>query len=109
MSFLFREALYRPLFTLLIFLYNLLPGHDLGLAIIVMTIAIRLLISPLSIRASRSQQEIAKLTPQINELRARHKDNPAEQSQAIMGLYKEHKVNPFAGCLPILIQLPIII
>jgi len=108
MSALFHEILYRPLFNLLVFLYNFLPGHDLGFAIIVLTIMIRVLFIPLSLKAQRSSRDMARIQPKIQELQAKFKDDKQALAQATMSLYKEHKVNPLSGCLPILIQLPVI-
>lgn len=108
MSALFHTILYRPLFNLLIGITNVLPTHDLGLAIIVMTILIRLLFVPLSIKSLLSQRALAVVQPKIKDLQDKHKDDKQALAQATMALYKEHKVNPLGGCLPILIQLPII-
>lgn len=109
MTALFHEALYRPLFNLLIFLYNVLPGADFGLAIVALTILVRLLFSPLSLKASRSQRTLAVLNPELAAIKEKFKGDQTAQSQAIMALYKERGINPFSGCLPILIQLPILI
>jgi len=109
MKELFNELLSRPLFNLLIFLYNTIPGHDFGAAIIVLTILIRLVFSPLSIRAQRAQRALSALNPKMQEIKEKYKNDQAAQSTAMLQLYKEHKVNPLTGCLPILIQLPILI
>ncbi|OGN29791.1 MAG: hypothetical protein A3A33_00660 [Candidatus Yanofskybacteria bacterium RIFCSPLOWO2_01_FULL_49_25] len=108
MTYLFHEIFYRPLFNLLIGLYNHLPNHDLGLAIIVLTLIIRLIFFPLSVKAQVSQRKIAQLQPKLQELQAKHKGDKQKFAQESMALYKEYKVNPFSGCLPILIQLPVI-
>ncbi|MEK9158368.1 MAG: YidC/Oxa1 family membrane protein insertase [Patescibacteria group bacterium] len=86
-----------------------MPAHDLGLAIIVLTVIIRLLFFPLSIKSQRSQKALNAISPHIQALKEKHKDNQAAQGEAMMKLYKEHNINPIAGCLPILIQLPILI
>jgi len=104
----FNQTLYRPLFNGLIWLYNIIPGHDLGIAIIVLTILIRLVLYPFSQKAIRSQKSMAKLQPEIQEIRKKYKDKQ-EQAKATMDLYKKHKINPISGCLPILIQFPILI
>lgn len=91
------------------FLYNIIPGHDFGLAIIALTVAIRLLFFPLSVRTIRSQRALSKINPKIKEIKEKFKNDTQAQSAAIMNLYKEHKVNPLTGCLPLLIQLPILI
>lgn len=105
---LYHELLFRPLLNALIAIYNNLPVADMGLAIIVLTLAVRFLLYPLSKKAIRSQFELKKLQPQIAETQKKYKDKQ-EQAKAMMALYQEHKINPFSGCLPILIQLPILI
>lgn len=91
------------------FLYNVIPGHDFGLAIIALTIVIRLVFFPLSVRTIRSQRALSKINPKLKAVKEKFKNDAQAQSAAIMGLYKEHNVNPLAGCLPLLIQLPILI
>lgn len=108
MSAFFHELLYRPLFNLLIGYYNVVPSHDLGLAIVMLTITIRVLFIPLSIKSLKSQRELAQLQPKLQEIQTKHKEDKQALGQATMALYKEHKVNPLGGCLPILIQLPVI-
>jgi YidC/Oxa1 family membrane protein insertase len=105
---LFNQLLYYPLFNALIWLYNVIPGQDLGIAIIVLTALIRLILYPLSQKAIRSQKAMTKLQPEIKEIRKKYKDKE-EQAKAMMNLYQKYKINPFSGCLPILIQLPILI
>lgn len=105
----FTEFLYRPLFNLLVFLYNTVSFSDVGLAIVILTVLIRLALWPLSQKAIRSQKSLQDLQPRVKEIQAKHKDNKALQSQELMALYKENKVNPFSGCLPIIVQFPILI
>lgn len=107
-SFIFNEILYRPLFNGLVFLYNNLPGHDFGIAIIILTILIRILFYPLFQKSIKAQKEMADLQPKIKEVQEKYKKDKEKQARAVMELYKEHKVNPLSGCLPILIQLPIL-
>ena len=104
----FNESLYRPLFNILVWFYNIIPGNDLGIAIIILTILIRFILYPLSKKAIQSQKAINELQPKIKEIQRKYK-NKEEQAKEMMGLYKKHKVNPMAGCLPILIQLPLLI
>lgn len=108
MGFLFNEILVRPIFNLLIFLYDVLPGGDLGVAIVLVTLIIRLLLVPLSIKMLVSQQQMAQLQPKLQELQAKYKGDQAKIGEATLALYKEHNVNPFSGCLPLIIQLPVI-
>lgn len=80
-----------------------------GVAIIIITILIRLLFWPLTAKAADSSRKMAKLQGPIKELREKYKDNPRKLNEEMMLLWKKHKVNPLAGCLPILIQIPIFI
>lgn len=93
----------------MVFLQSVIPGGDLGLTIIVLTVTIRALFAPLSLKTIKSQQSLKELAPKIEEVKAKFKNDTAAQSAAILKLYKENNVNPLAGCLPLLIQLPILI
>lgn len=104
----FHLILYRPLFNLLVGIYNTLPNHDLALAIILLTILVKVVLSPLSIKMMKSQKSISAIQPKLRELQDKHKDDKSAFAQASMALYKEHNVSPLGGCLPLLIQLPII-
>lgn len=108
MSLIFNEILYKPIFNFLIFIYNVLPGGDFGVAIIVLTLLVRILFMPLSIKALRSQKSMTRLQPKLKEIQEKFKNDKAAQAQATMALYKEFKVNPLAGCLPLLVQLPVL-
>ncbi|MBU0721892.1 YidC/Oxa1 family membrane protein insertase [Patescibacteria group bacterium] len=106
MSQLFNVVFYQPILNLLVFLYNIVPGHDIGLAIIIMTIIIKLILFPLSKQSIKSQKVLQELQPKINEIKKKYADKKEEQGRAMMELYKQEKVNPFSSCLPLLIQLP---
>ena len=104
----FNEILYRPLFNALVFLYNIIPGHDFGIAIILLTILIRVILFPLSYKSIKSRQTMSVLQPEIKKIQQKYKSKE-EQSRELMKLYKEQKVNPLSGCLPLLIQFPVLI
>jgi YidC/Oxa1 family membrane protein insertase len=106
MSEIFNLIFYRPILNLLVFLYNIVPGHDIGLAIIIMTVIIKLILLPLSKQSIKSQKSLQGLQPKIDEIKKKYADNKEEQGRAMMQLYKQEKVNPFSSCLPLLIQLP---
>lgn len=93
----------------MVYLQGIIPGGDLGLTIIVLTIVIRTLFAPLSLKTIKSQQLLKELTPEIEEVKQKFKGDKTAQSAAILKLYKDNNVNPLAGCLPLLIQLPILI
>lgn len=106
---LFNLFLYQPLFNLLVFLYNILPFHDIGLAIIILTVIIKLILHPFSTQSLKSQRALQKLQPQLEELKKKYKEQKERLASEMMLLYKKEKVNPFSSCLPLLIQLPFLI
>ncbi|MEK7193751.1 MAG: YidC/Oxa1 family membrane protein insertase [Patescibacteria group bacterium] len=108
-STLFNEILYRPLLNALVFLYNTISFGDLGVAIILLTILIRLILFPLFYKGAKDQAIIQRLAPKIKEIQKNHKEDKQKQATAMMELYKQHKVNPLSGFLLLLIQLPILI
>lgn len=83
--------------------------QDLGVAIILLTVLIKLILWPLSRKSIQSQKALQELQPKIEELKAQYKDKQQEMGKALMDLYKQHKVNPFSSCLPLLLQLPFFI
>ena len=95
----------RPFFLALHFFDGLLGNY--GLAIMVVTLAIKLVLFPLNNRAFASMAKMRAVAPRMQEIRERNKDNPQAQQQAMMELYRKEKINPLAGCLPILPQIPI--
>ena len=104
----FHEVLYRPLFNGLILIYNYLPIHDLGLAMILLTVIVRLILYPLVTKQFRSQKAMSALQPKLQEIKKKY-PNREEQTKKTMELYKEEGVHPASGCLPLLIQLPVLI
>ncbi len=105
----YNDVIYRPLLNLLVFFYNIIPGHDIGVVIILLTILIRLVLAPSFSRSIKSQRAMNDLQPKLNAVREKYKDDKEGQAKAMMELYKENKINPFASCLPLVIQLPILI
>jgi YidC/Oxa1 family membrane protein insertase len=108
-----NQFLVWPILNILIAFYKLfetlhVPGA-FGFAIILLTVAIRLLLYPLMHAQLQSARKMANLKPHLDELSKRHKDNKQALQQAQLALYKEHGINPAAGCLPMLIQFPVLI
>ena len=103
----FNIILYQPLFNLLVLLY--VTFQDLGVAIILMTIIIRVILYPLFYKSFKNQTLMQKIQPEVQKIQHDHKDNREKQAQALMELYRQHKVSPFSGFLLILVQLPILI
>ncbi|MBU0546826.1 MAG: YidC/Oxa1 family membrane protein insertase [Patescibacteria group bacterium] len=108
-SQIFNLFLYQPLFNALIFLYQFLPGRDFGIAIIVLTSIIRIILAPLMMKSLKSQKLMTTIQPEIKELQQKYKDNPKKQTEEIMAVYKNNNINPLDGLVLLLIQLPILI
>ncbi|MSR73677.1 MAG: membrane protein insertase YidC [Candidatus Pacebacteria bacterium] len=109
MTNLFHQLLIDPLLKLLVFLYEYITFHDLGVAIILLTVIVRLVLYPLFYKSLKQQHVLKKIQPHIQNIQAKHKDNRAEQGKALMALYKEHGVNPLMSLGLIFVQLPILI
>ena len=107
-TYYFTLIFYQPLFNGLLWIYALLPYRDLGLAIVVFCFSLRLLLAPLFIKGQNAQKKMALLQPEMKKIQDQHKGNKEAQGRAMMELYAKHRTNPFSGCLPILIQLPIL-
>lgn len=83
--------------------------NDYGISIIIFTLLTKLLLMPFTIKQLRSTKQMSALQPKMKEIQEKYKDNKEKQNQMLMDLYKEHKYNPLSGCLPLIIQFPIII
>lgn len=106
---LFHTIIYVPLYNGLVWLVDVLPGHDMGLAVILLTVAVRVVLIPLSRRAVQTQLVMKELTPDIEALKEKHKDDREAQGKAIFALYRERGVHPFAGLGLVLLQFPVLI
>jgi YidC/Oxa1 family membrane protein insertase len=95
------------LLRLLNLLYKAIPNY--GLAIIILSAATKLIFAPLTQSSLRSAKAMHRLQPLVNDIRERYKNDPAKMNTAMMALYKENKVNPLGGCLPMLLQLPVFV
>jgi YidC/Oxa1 family membrane protein insertase len=104
-----NAAIYDPLYNILIAFVALVPTHDVGLAIIFLTIAVKFALFPLTKNASIAQRAMKEIEPEMKALREKYADNKEELSRRLILFYKEKKVSPFSGCLPMLIQIPIVI
>jgi YidC/Oxa1 family membrane protein insertase len=104
----FTTIFYQPILNLLVWIYNFLPGHDIGLAVIILTIIIKAVFWPLSGKAVKSQRAMQLLQPKIDALKQKYPkpEDREAMTKEMMALYKEEKINPFSSCLPLLIQLP---
>jgi len=107
------EEAFSPLISVfesvLVFIHKDFVGGSWGLAIVGLTVVIRGALVPLTLKQFRSMQELQRLAPELKALQEKYKDDKQRQQQEIMGFYREHKVNPFASCLPLLLQLPVFV
>src|SRR5688572_6705845 len=91
--------------SVLAFFYSLVPSY--GVAIIGLTVLVRLVLFPLTAKQARSQLKMTQAAPEIKKIQAKYKDDRQKQNEEVMKFYKENKINPVAGCLPLLAQMPI--
>jgi YidC/Oxa1 family membrane protein insertase len=112
-SWIYTEILFRPIFNLLVGIANIMPGHNIGLSIIAVTVLVRLILLPSFLHQAKSMQanqtKMQKVKKELEKIKKEHKGDKAKESEATMKLYKEAGINPAQGCLPLLIQLPILI
>lgn len=109
MGELFNTALYEPIFNALFYLYHVIPGKDLGVSIIILTLVIKFILFWPSLSALKAQKSLQDTQPKLDEIKKKYKNDKEEMGRQLMRFYKENKVNPFSSCLPLLIQLPILI
>jgi len=103
----FYIILYKPLFNVLILLYYYI--HDFGLAVMILTILIKILTHPLTVQGFKSQKRMAELQPKIKAIQSQYGSDVQKQNQLLMELYRKEGFNPFSGCLPLLVQIPVLI
>lgn len=99
----------RPLGQFLNFIYNTIAFGNYGLAIIVFTLFIKAVLLPLTIKQYRSTARMQEVQPMIQEIQKRYKNDKEKLNQELMKVYQENKVNPAGGCLPVLVQMPILL
>ncbi|WP_320043319.1 membrane protein insertase YidC [uncultured Desulfobacter sp.] len=104
-NFGFFDIIAKPLLIAMNFIHDIIPNY--GVAIILLTIFIKLIFWPLGTKSYKSMNEMKKVQPLMMEIREKYKDDKQRMNQEIMGLYKTYKVNPASGCLPLLVQMPI--
>lgn len=107
MKSLFIAILYQPIINVFVGLYALVP--DLGVVILLVTVLIKLLLHPLTTKSIRAQRLVSQIQPKIEAIKKEFKDDQQKLAAETMRIYREHKINPFSSCLPVLLQLPILI
>lgn len=105
----FNAVFYDPIYNALVALVAFIPGGDVGVAVILVTIVIRLVLLPFSLSAARTQRAMKSLEPRIKELKEKHKGDKEKEALETLSLYKEAQVNPFASILIVFIQIPVLL
>jgi YidC/Oxa1 family membrane protein insertase len=107
-SLIFNRVFYEPLLNGLAWLINVMPFHDVGFAIIVLTVTVRFIIFPFTHNATKTQVKMRHLEPELKDIKEKFKNNNQEQTKRTMELYKRHGINPVFGLLALFIQIPIL-
>ena len=108
MTTFFHTFFYTPIYNLLVFFAIYVPGGDIGIAIILVTIVVKVILLPLSLGMVRTQKAMKVVEPHLKKIKEDHKDDKEKQAREMMALYKEHGIKPFSSFLLVLIQLPVI-
>lgn len=109
MSFIWHTFFFDPVYNALVFFIDIVPGGDVGLAIIATVVLVKLCLLPLSIKAVKTQKILREIEPKLKEIKEKFKDKREEQAKAMMAIYAEAGMNPFASIILIFIQIPIVI
>jgi len=108
-SYIWHTFFFDPVYNILVFFIDVIPGGDVGLAIIAAVIVVKLILLPVSIKAVQTQRVMKEIQPKIAELKEKYKDDREAQAKAMMEVYKDYNMNPFSSIFIILLQIPIII
>jgi YidC/Oxa1 family membrane protein insertase len=104
----FSTFVYQPIYNLFVFFVGFVPGHSILLAIVGLTVLVKLILLPVAHKSIKTQRALRVIDPELKKIKEKHKGNQEAQAVATMKLYQEHGVNPFSGCLLLFIQIPII-
>ncbi len=105
----FGAIFYNPLYNFLILLIGIVPGGDVGLAVILLTLAVKIVLFPIILRGMRTQAMLRLIDPKLKAIKEKFPKSRNEQAKATLALYKEYKINPFSALLPLLIQTPFLL
>jgi YidC/Oxa1 family membrane protein insertase len=108
-SSIWHNLFFDPVYNSLVFFIDVIPGGDVGLAIIATILLVKTVLLPISIKAVKTQKIMRDIEPKLKEIKEKHKEDKQEQAQAMMAVYKDAGMNPFASILLVLLQIPIII
>ena len=108
-SYIWHTVFFDPIYNLLIFFIDTVRNGDVGLAIIATVIVVKTILLPLSIKAAKTQKIMREVEPKLKEIKEKHKDDREALSRAMMAVYKDANINPFASVVLVFLQIPIII
>ncbi|MBX2866502.1 YidC/Oxa1 family membrane protein insertase [Candidatus Kaiserbacteria bacterium] len=108
-STIWHTIFFDPVYNLLVFFIDVIPNGDVGLAIVCTVVVVKVILLPLSLKASRTQVMMREIEPKLKEIQEKFKDNREKLARATMDLYKESGVNPFSSILLLFIQIPLVI
>lgn len=108
-SYLYNLVFYRPLLNALVWLTSVLPGQDIGMAVILLTLIVRFVVLPFTHKAAVAQKKMKEIEPELKQIKEKHKGNQQEQAKQTMELYRLHGISPFSGFVTLLVQIPVII
>lgn len=109
MAYFFHTFFYTPIYNLLVFFAVHIPGGDIGIAIILVTIVVKIILLPLTLGMARTQKAMKVVEPHLKKIKEDHKNDKERQAKEMMALYKEHNIKPFSSFLLVFIQLPVIL
>ena len=107
-SYLFNTALYNPIYNLLVYLIDVIPGGDVGLAVISLTIIVKLVLYPVSLGAVKTQMKMKLVEPELKKIQEVYKDKKEELAKKTFEIYRKNKINPFSSIIILFIQIPVI-
>jgi YidC/Oxa1 family membrane protein insertase len=108
-SYIWHTFFFDPVYNSLVFFIDVIPGGDVGLAIIATVLLVKTILLPLSIKAAKTQKIMREIEPKLREIKEKHKDDRQQQAQAMMEVYRDAGMNPLASLFLVFIQIPIII
>lgn len=108
-SSLFHTLLYKPIYNLLIFFVDIVPGGDVGIAVIIVTVIVKFVIAPLTLSAAKTQRRMKFVEPQMKEIREKYKDNKEKQALETLALYKNNGIKPFSSMFAAFLQIPVVL
>jgi len=99
---------FQPLLNALVFLVGVVPFHDVGVAVVVLTIAVRIILFPFTHKSVKTQIKMRQIEPEIRKIKENYKSDRQKQAEETMKLYREHGISPYSGCLMLVVQLPLL-